>query len=218
MDAPVCATCHARMDPLGFALENFDAIGKWRTHEAETPIDASGSLPDGTTFDGPAELRDVLVARHDEFVMTVTEKLLTYALGRGVEYYDRPVIRAILREAEPDDYRWSSIVLGIVNAAQEAMERTLSKGSTQQTKPLTSGTQLTETPGANQKTQWGGLLLRDGPSLRDLVLQIPLADSQGRLYTTGEKWQMGQVLRTMRLKKLSLEMLQEQHKKDQKRR
>ena len=121
---PVCATCHARMDPLGFALENFDAIGKWRTHEADTPIDASGSLPDGTMFDGPAELRDVLVTRHDEFVMTVTEKLLTYALGRGVEYYDRPVIRAILREAEPDDYRWSSIVLGIVKSTPFQMRMT----------------------------------------------------------------------------------------------
>ena len=121
---PVCATCHARMDPLGFALENFDAIGKWRTHEGDTPIDASGSLSDGTTFDGPAELRDVLVARHDEFVTTVTEKLLTYAIGRGVEYYDRPVIRAILSEAEPDDYRWSSIVLGIVKSTPFQMRMT----------------------------------------------------------------------------------------------
>ena len=75
-------------------------------------------------FDGPAELRDVLVTRHDEFVMTVTEKLLTYALGRGVEYYDRPVIRAILREAEPDDYRWSSIVLGIVKSTPFQMRMT----------------------------------------------------------------------------------------------
>ena len=121
---PVCASCHVRMDPLGFALENFDAIGKWRTHDADTPVDASGSLPDGSTFDGPAELRDMLVARRDEFVMTMTEKLLTYALGRGVEYYDRPVIREILREAEPDDYRWSSILLGIVKSTPFQMRTT----------------------------------------------------------------------------------------------
>ena len=87
---PVCASCHTRMDPLGFALENFDAIGKWRTTEAGTPIDASGTLPDGASFDGPAELRAMLAGRDSEFVTTVTSKLLTYALGRGVEYYDMP--------------------------------------------------------------------------------------------------------------------------------
>ena len=113
---PVCASCHARMDPLGFALENFDAVGKWRATEHETPIDASGTLPDGTAFDGPAELRRVLERRGEEFVSTVTSKLLTYALGRGVEHYDMPAIRTILRDAAPDDYRWSSIILGIVKS------------------------------------------------------------------------------------------------------
>ena len=112
---PICSSCHSRMDPLGFALENFDATGKWRTSEAGTPIDASGTLPDGTKFDGPAEFRAALVARRGEFVGTLTEKLLTYALGRGLEYFDMPAVRAIMREAEASDYRWSALVLGIVN-------------------------------------------------------------------------------------------------------
>ena len=120
---PVCASCHTRMDPLGFALEHFDAVGKWREMEADTPIDASGTLPDGTAFDGLSELRAVLVARGGEFVTTVTDKLLTYALGRGVEYYDRPAIRAIVREAERSDYRWSSLILGIARSQPFQMRR-----------------------------------------------------------------------------------------------
>jgi hypothetical protein len=103
------------MDPLGFALENFDATGKWRTRsEADAPIDASGALPDGTKFNGPAEFRAALLARRGEFIGTLTEKLLTYALGRGLEYYDMPAVRAIVRQAAADDYRWSAIVRGIV--------------------------------------------------------------------------------------------------------
>jgi hypothetical protein len=114
---PVCASCHSRMDPLGFALENFDAIGRWRNaDEGHVPIDASGAL-DGTRFQGPVELRTVLLARQGEFVRTVTEKLLTYALGRGIEYYDRPVVRAILAQAAPEEYRWSSLILGVVKSA-----------------------------------------------------------------------------------------------------
>ena len=120
---PVCASCHTRMDPLGFALENFDAIGKWRTAEAGAPIDASGTLPDGASFDGPAELRATLAGREAEFVTTVLSKLLTYGLGRGVEYYDMPAIRAILREAAPGGYRWSSIILGIVKSTPFQMRR-----------------------------------------------------------------------------------------------
>ena len=105
------------MDPLGFALENFDAVGKWRDKGvAGTPIDPSGTLPDGTAFDGFPGLRDILLERREEFVTTVTEKLLTYALGRGVEHYDRPAIRAIVREAVANDYRWSSLILGIARA------------------------------------------------------------------------------------------------------
>ncbi len=115
---PVCSTCHSRMDPLGFALENFDAVGKWRnTIGADNAvIDASGALPDGSRFNGPAELRKVLLSKQEEFVSTVTERLLTYALGRGVEYYDQPAIRTILREARGNGYRWSSLVLGIVRS------------------------------------------------------------------------------------------------------
>ncbi len=114
---PACATCHQRMDPLGFALENFDAIGRWRTTDGTSAIDASGTLPDGTTFDGPAEFRQALLLRRDEFVRTFTEKLLTYALGRAVQYYDMPTVRAIMRDAAEDDYRWSSVILGIVKSS-----------------------------------------------------------------------------------------------------
>ena len=119
-----CAICHAPMDPLGFALENFDAVGAWRTRDAGLPIDASAVLADGTTsFDGPAGLRQVLLDRSEQFVETVTEKLLTYALGRGIEHYDRPVIRAIVRAAAKDDYRWSSLILGIVESTPFRMRR-----------------------------------------------------------------------------------------------
>ena len=121
---PVCANCHARMDPIGFALEGFDAVGKHRVADANgTPIDTSGTLPDGSGFDGLPALRDVLYERRAEFVATVTEKLLTYALGRGVEHYDRPAIRAIVREAEGSDYRWSSLILGIVKSVPFQMRR-----------------------------------------------------------------------------------------------
>jgi hypothetical protein len=112
---PICSSCHARMDPLGFALENFDATGKWRsTSEAGRSIDASGMLADGTTFNGPVEFRAALLAHRGEFIATLTEKLLTYALGRGLEYYDMAAVRSIVRQAAADDYRWSALVLGIV--------------------------------------------------------------------------------------------------------
>ena len=113
---PVCAGCHAPMDPLGFAMENFDAIGRWRTTDARAPIDASGALPNGVEFEGPSGLRRVLVNNPEQFVGTVTEKLLAYAVGRGVEYFDYPTVRKIAREAAAADYRWSSIVLGIVQS------------------------------------------------------------------------------------------------------
>ena len=119
-----CAICHAPMDPLGFALENFDAVGAWRTRDAGLPVDASAVLADGiTSFEGPAGLRQVLLGRSEQFVETVTEKLLTYALGRGIEHYDRPVIRAITRAAATDDYRWSSLILGIVESTPFRMRR-----------------------------------------------------------------------------------------------
>jgi hypothetical protein len=120
---PVCATCHARMDPIGFALDNFNAIGKWRTTDAGAVIDASGTLPDGAQFNGPAELRKILLRRPEEFVTTVTEKLLTYGLGRGVEYYDIPAVRKIVREAAPGQYRWSSLIVGIAKSTPFQMRR-----------------------------------------------------------------------------------------------
>ncbi len=113
---PACAGCHARMDPLGLSLENFDAIGQWRTTDAGHAIDASGVLLDGTKVNGPRELRQALSVQKTQFVTTVTGKLLTYALGRGMEYYDAPTVRAIDRSAAADDYRWSSVILGIVKS------------------------------------------------------------------------------------------------------
>jgi mono/diheme cytochrome c family protein len=114
---PVCAACHSQMDPLGFALENYDAIGAWRAKsEAGSAIDSSGVFPGGAPFEGPGGLRDVIMSHQKEFVGTVTEKLLAYALGRGVQYFDLPVVRKIVRDAAPSDYRWSAIVLGIVKS------------------------------------------------------------------------------------------------------
>ncbi len=121
---PACASCHQLMDPVGLATENFDAIGRFRTQsEAGTPIDASGGLPDGTTFDGALGLRKAVLSRPDLFVTTMTEKLMTYALGRGLEYYDAPAVRDITRSAKARDYRFSSVVLGIVNSTPFVMRR-----------------------------------------------------------------------------------------------
>jgi len=121
---PVCASCHAMMDPLGLSLENFDAVGKWRTlGESSAAIDAKGRAPDGTVFEGPTGLRDMLL-RSDRFVPTLTEKMLTYALGRGLEYSDMPAVRAIVRDAAKNDYRVSSLIVGIVNSAPFRMRKT----------------------------------------------------------------------------------------------
>jgi hypothetical protein len=113
---PACAVCHVRMDPLGFALENFDAIGKWRTTSDGLPIDAAASLPDGSKFQGVAGLRELLVSHREEFVTTFTAKLLTYALGREVDYFDMPAVRKITSQAGAEDYRWSAIIRGIVGS------------------------------------------------------------------------------------------------------
>jgi mono/diheme cytochrome c family protein len=120
---PVCASCHARMDPLGFAMETFDAIGQSRTSEFGKPIDTSGTLPDGAKFQGSVELRAWLISHREDFAEAVTEKLLIYALGRGVEYYDLPIIRKITRETARNDYRWSSVILGIVKSPEFQMRR-----------------------------------------------------------------------------------------------
>ena len=116
---PVCASCHKVMDPLGFALENYDAIGKWRTIDAasSSAIDSSGALPDGTAFNGPVELRQVLIEkRQEDFILTAIEKLLTYALGRGIDHRDAPVMRTIMRQSAQDDYRLSSMIMAIVES------------------------------------------------------------------------------------------------------
>lgn len=114
---PVCAACHAQMDQLGFALENFDAIGEWReTYSSGAPIDASAELPDGTKINGPTELRRLLLKHSDEFLTTVTEKLLTYALGRGLESADAPAVRQIKRDAARGDYRFASLIQGVVTS------------------------------------------------------------------------------------------------------
>jgi hypothetical protein len=121
---PVCASCHKLMDPIGFALENFDAVGHYRSYDENfEPIDNSGVYPDGTRIDGLAGLRQLLVNHSHQFVVNVTSKLMTYALGRGVEYYDAPAIRAILRDAESRDYRFSSLILGIVKSTPFQMRR-----------------------------------------------------------------------------------------------
>ncbi len=124
--SPACATCHRVMDPLGFSLENFDATGRWRVKEAAGVVDASGQLADGTPVDGPVALRKALLKHPDQFVRTMTEKMLTYALGRGLEYYDMPVVRSIARDAASQNYRFSSIVLGIVESTpfQKKVKRT----------------------------------------------------------------------------------------------
>ena len=120
---PTCATCHNQMDPLGFALENFDAIGGWRINDGTSAIDPSGVLPGGEKFQSPAEFREVLFGKRDQFVATVTERLLTYALGRELEYYDAPAVRNIMRDATRADYRWSAVILSIVESVPFQMRR-----------------------------------------------------------------------------------------------
>ncbi len=120
---PACASCHRLMDPVGFAFENYDAVGRWRIADGGAPIDASGTLFDGSTFDGVGELQEALLARPALFVTTLAEKLLTFATGRGVEFYDGPAVRRIVREAEADGYRFSSLVLEVVNSAPFQMRK-----------------------------------------------------------------------------------------------
>jgi hypothetical protein len=113
---PACAACHKIMDPIGFALENFDAIGRYRTADGAQTIDASSQLVDGTPLNGPASLREALLNRSDVFVRTMTEKLMLFALGRSLEYSDMPVVRGIARDAGRNDNRFSSLILGIVKS------------------------------------------------------------------------------------------------------
>jgi len=121
--SPACASCHKIMDPLGFALENFDATGQWRSKSEDgAPIDASGVLLDGSKVDGPTTLRAALMSRPEVFVSTLTEKLMTYALGRGVDYNDMPEIREIVAKAASDHYRFSDLVTGIVKSPEFRMK------------------------------------------------------------------------------------------------
>lgn len=122
---PACANCHAKMDPIGFALENFDAVGRYRVKDGNFDVDATGELPDGTVFSGPLELKAVILQRRQEFARCVTEKLLTYAIGRGLEYYDRPVVESILRKLETADYRMSAVIEGIVQSEAFRLRRGL---------------------------------------------------------------------------------------------
>ncbi|HUS07861.1 MAG TPA: DUF1592 domain-containing protein [Bryobacteraceae bacterium] len=120
---PACAGCHQLMDPVGFSLENYDAVGRWRTAEGSAPIDASGGLPDGSKFEGVSGLEQALLKRPELFAATLTEKLLTYALGRGMEYYDAPAVRKIVSASQARDYKFSSFILGIVNSTPFQMRR-----------------------------------------------------------------------------------------------
>jgi hypothetical protein len=122
--SPSCAGCHAVMDPIGFALENYNGIGQWRSQDGGSDIDATGKLPDGTRFTGPAGLKNAMTTvRREEFASTVTSKLLTYALGRGLEYYDQPAVRSILRDCEAGDYRVRDLITDVVMSTPFQMRR-----------------------------------------------------------------------------------------------
>src|SRR4030095_3243824 len=114
--SPACSGCHKLMDPIGLALENFDGIGRWRATDGGARIDYTSTLWDGTQVDGPSALRRAILSRPEQFAGTATEMLLTYALGRGLEYYDMPVVRSIVRDAARQNYRFSSIVAGIARS------------------------------------------------------------------------------------------------------
>jgi hypothetical protein len=128
---PACASCHKIMDPIGFALENFDLVGTWRDVDGKSAVDASGQLVDGTKLNGPADLRAALLSRSDAFVTNAAEKLFTYALGRPVQYFDMPAVRAVVHRAAQNDYRFSSLVLGVVSS--DAFQMKMKKA------PVTSG-------------------------------------------------------------------------------
>jgi len=123
---PACSGCHSAMDPIGFAMENFDAVGRWREHDAGKAIDASGVLPGGVAFDGVAGLKKVLLSRPEQFVGAFTEKLMMYALGRNVQYYDMPAVRRIVRDSEKQDYTFESLVLGVAKSAPFQMRQSSS--------------------------------------------------------------------------------------------
>jgi hypothetical protein len=118
-----CASCHKLMDPIGFSLDNFDAVGAWRTEESGAKIDASGQLADGTPVNGAVSLRNAVLARPEVFVGTVTEKLLIYGLGRGLETYDMPAVRSIVRQSAPSNFKLSSIIMDVVRSVPFQMRK-----------------------------------------------------------------------------------------------
>ena len=120
---PACAGCHARMDPLGLSLENFDAIGQWRTEDGKFPIDPTGTLPDGRSFQSPDDLKAIFKADRNRFAECITEKMLIYALGRGVESYDRPALENIVTGLESKDDRFSALIMEVVNSVPFQMRR-----------------------------------------------------------------------------------------------
>ena len=126
---PNCAVCHAKLDPLGFGLENYDAIGAWRDKEGDTTIDASGVLPSGQTFNGSKELKTILKARSGEFTHCLAEKMMTYALGRGLDYYDRCAVDRIAESVAKDEYKFSRVVVEIVKS--DAFRKRRPKGTDQ---------------------------------------------------------------------------------------
>jgi hypothetical protein len=125
---PACSSCHARIDPIGFGMENYDVLGRWRTEDAGKPIDAKGVLPDGTSFDGPEELKKVLLARKDLFVRHLTSKLLGYALGRGLTLEDSCTVDAIVAELEKNDYKAHTLIEGIVMSVPFRYQRGTNRG------------------------------------------------------------------------------------------
>jgi hypothetical protein len=139
---PGCASCHQRMDPLGFSLENYDGLGRWRSASDGAPIDAAAALPDGTQFQGLSGLRTLLVSHPEEFVRTLSEKLLSYAIGRVVDYHDLPAVRQIARESASQNNRWSSLVLAIVKSTPFSMGivQNAPSGESAQSAPVERGT------------------------------------------------------------------------------
>ncbi len=129
---PQCASCHKVMDPIGFALENFDAVGAWRSHDSGYPVDATGALADGTAIDSPASLRQALLKRSDAFMASFTRKLLTYGLGRGLDATDMPTVRAINREAASASYRFGNVVVAMVKSPPFQMRRAEVEGTSNQ--------------------------------------------------------------------------------------
>ena len=126
---PSCANCHKRMDPIGFAFENYDAIGAWREQDGPHPVESAASLPDGSSFNGPVELRALLLSRKDDFVRCLTEKMVTFALGRGVEYYDASTIRGIRKALADNNYRISTLVTEIARSYPFQYRRERARGS-----------------------------------------------------------------------------------------